>query len=52
MDEYQNKLIELQKTLVTVKSERNIVNNRYAKTIEERVNDIILPKLGKEASID
>jgi len=46
------KLLELSKSLLKTRSEREIREFRSGKSIETRVNDIIFPKIYKRETID
>ena len=46
------KLLELSKSLLRTRSERDIRDYRSGPSIEARVNDIIFPKIQKRENID
>ena len=52
LEEYEIKLIDLSKSLLKTRSEREIKDYRSAPSIETRVNNIIFPKIGKREPID
>ncbi len=46
------KLLDLSKSLLKTRSEREIRDYRSGPSIESRVNDIIFPKIYKKEAID
>ena len=52
MDEYEMKLVELSKSLMKARSEREIQDYLSSPSIETRVQNIMFPKIGKKESID